>query len=489
MKINIFIALLLTFISCKDNQEVIPVKGEEPEEVIDNDPPGNFAIRLVSVTDSSAVLSWSKPIDPNNDTLYYSVNLNGKIVKTDLTDSLYVFQSSLVPSTEYKVGITAFDGKDSSKAEISFNTTILTFLKLYDLGTEGGGILKLDNGFLLYGRSHDGASNYNPYVMEVDKLGNIIWRNNIESGVCSDLRINSVSKTDNEYILSMTSWETEGNGGSYMRWDYLSFSGNTLKSKQMFFKRTRISTNHLYNISNNLIGSFYGFNPSTSANETYLYKLDNLESFAVIGNLGDHEISQDVILGPNGSLYIGIAESVNGGVNGLAKLDDSFLDDSFNIAWKKSFKVKEGYYCYEIAHNEVNIFSIGSTFTEPFNIIGMVVKTNLEGDVSWKRIIDAGSYETLLQAVSPTKDGGCIVAGNISGRYTDGYFGLFKISSDGVIEWEKKFSLYQDLNSITVNGVVENQDGGYYMYGTVRDSWRPERHYQFLIKLDENGNP
>ncbi|MCK9314038.1 MAG: hypothetical protein M0P20_08340, partial [Methanocorpusculum sp.] len=102
-----------------------------------------------------------------------------------------------------------------------------------------------------------------------------------------------------------------------------------------------------------------------------------------------------------------------------------------------------------------------------------LIKINDDGNIVWEKTFGGGDYD-YGEEVSPTTDGGYIVAGTIdsnNGDYTNAKVHLLKTDSQGNIIWEQSFS-----EAKIPNHVEQTSDGGYIIGA---DS--------YIIKTDSTG--
>ena len=107
----LWILPLVFIIGCKDK------KDPEPK----NRPPGKFTVSVMP-SDTSAILGWTKAIDPDGDEVKYAVVLDGADKATSLDTTGFTI-SSLALATSYAGKVIAADGKGGfSEASFSFET-------------------------------------------------------------------------------------------------------------------------------------------------------------------------------------------------------------------------------------------------------------------------------------------------------------------------------------------------------------------------------
>jgi uncharacterized delta-60 repeat protein len=113
-----------------------------------------------------------------------------------------------------------------------------------------------------------------------------------------------------------------------------------------------------------------------------------------------------------------------------------------------------------------------------------IIKFSSDGDIEAQATL-GGSEDDVAYSIQETSDGGCIVAGETySFGAGDSDFWVVKLSSAGVIEWQKTYggSSYDSARS-----VQETSDGGYIVAGNTESFGTGESDI-LILKLDSNGD-
>jgi uncharacterized lipoprotein YmbA len=106
-----------------------------------------------------------------------------------------------------------------------------------------------------------------------------------------------------------------------------------------------------------------------------------------------------------------------------------------------------------------------------------LVKTDEEGNAQWSKTYGKLSQNILYSAIQ-TQDGGYLLAGTTTSNGVESSAWLVKVDADGNAAWNKTYgeNYYSRANSI-----VESDDGGYAFAGQSKgDFW--------LVKIDSEGN-
>lgn len=203
------------------------------------------------------------------------------------------------------------------------------------------------------------------------------------------------------------------------------------------------------------------------------------------------DISYDVIQTSDGGyIVIGEAHSSDGDVLTGGYLGNNIwvlkLDVSGNIQWKRAYggnnddrgftivETPDGGFIFSSATNSCGQEVIG--LHDPYNCTGSftntdfwIVKINQIGDILWKNCMGTNGTDgptPSTNSMALTSDGGVIVCGfenpSWTGYYQGDDFKVYKLSSLGTIEWEKKYGgNYTDR----ARGVIQTSDGGYAITG------------------------
>jgi len=141
------------------------------------------------------------------------------------------------------------------------------------------------------------------------------------------------------------------------------------------------------------------------------------------------------------------------------------LSSDGNIEWQKTYgeSLRERAYC--IQQTLDGGYIVAGT-TESFGAGSLdiwILKIAFDGNIEWQKTYGE-SYGESLSSILQTVDGGYIVAGSASFFGTGQYdFWIFKLSSDGDIEWNK---IYGGSLVDRPNSIQQTFDGGYIVAGT-----------------------
>jgi outer membrane protein assembly factor BamB len=110
LKISGLLSLLLILIyGCdKDNEGTPPIPNSKP---------GDFKVTVLSRNENSSKISWNEPVDPDGDTLQYSVLLGNKIIGSNLRATTFDINNLIKDSIYYGKGIASDPKGDTSSAD------------------------------------------------------------------------------------------------------------------------------------------------------------------------------------------------------------------------------------------------------------------------------------------------------------------------------------------------------------------------------------
>jgi len=156
------------------------------------------------------------------------------------------------------------------------------------------------------------------------------------------------------------------------------------------------------------------------------------------------------------------------------------LNSNGDIEWSKTFGGENNDYAYSIYHTTDGGYIVAG-HTNSFgkgDYDFLVIKLNSNGDIEWTKTFGSGSNE-YGYSICQTADGGYIVGGTSEPLFFEGAikFLVIKLSSDGSVEWAKKFGIGESKNY--AYSIQETGDDGYIIAGKTNFSWAGG--YDFLV--------
>lgn len=439
-----FLPIILTLLnfatSCsKDNLEEPIV--ENPKEVV-NKAPNDFEISIKSVTDNTATLNWQKAIDPENDSVTYTIYVGQSIILEN-TANLECKLTGLNELTTYTGKIIVKDSKNNQTIKtFSFTTSkyFLKFVKAYNYadgqsskhGSPFSMIKTNDGNYVIAGSSNFNDNGAQFFVLKTDYQGNEIWKKFYGYQINEAVNFN-ITQTSNGFILA--------------------------------------GYHHVLNIDNNGNLKWYkeivGYDGS---GEIKSVKVDSFGNIFLVGVRGT-SVNPEIM------------------VEGLL----TKLDSSGNIIWEKAFnRSLISMFNDLIITSSNNLIILGSTETSgttraqfikgPSSVVQMdfwVLQVNKNGEKIWDKTYGDAKYDFPSQIIT-TRDGNYVFTGYSA--YAEKYRRLFKIDKDGNEIWNNSFN----TSSTSVYSVAETSDNGFVSTGFLDFG-----NYGALgiFKYDSNGNP
>jgi len=179
---------------------------------------------------------------------------------------------------------------------------------------------------------------------------------------------------------------------------------------------------------------------------------------------------------------------VAGGTKSFGNGEDAYLikiDKDGNKIWQKTFGGKDNDWVYAITPTKDGGFIVAG-ITESFGNGEDVylIKIDKDGNKIWQKTF-GGKDDDWAFAITPTKDSGFIVAGwsdSFGNEKKDVY--LIKIDKSGNKIWQKTFG-GKDLDK--ANAITPTKDGGFIVAG-VTGTLADGKVDAYLIKIDKDGN-
>ncbi len=159
--------------------------------------------------------------------------------------------------------------------------------------------------------------------------------------------------------------------------------------------------------------------------------------------------------------------NINGEKVWIKKFSDSYKDQ----AWFVEITSDNGF----ILASTSNLEASSSTNQ---NYIGQLIKTDENGNLTWKKSFIFGSY-TNLSRVKQTIDGGYIACGSV---YSLGKGILLKTDANGNEIWRKTYGVSAEIHDIKMTN-----DGGFIMCGSIKSNSSNSTDI-YIIRTKLNGD-
>lgn len=468
---------------------------------------GNYTVKLtvsdencskdvsqqISVKDCTISLDF-EIIGGNNCKAPCTITLNNQ--SSNATDYLWDFgdgntSTSTSPThiytkpEEYTISLTAQQNGCSKTFTKNINVDWVTFKRTY--GESGknnpGSILQTSDGGYLIGGStnHQSNGDFDMYMFKINKEGEIDWESNF-GGEKADFGYSVVATTDDEYaIIGTTKSKGDESGDIYLV--KTSDRGNFLWEKHFGSDALELTKSAIYTSDDNLLIAGTTFGGST--NDVLLIKTVNASSditWEKTFGAGGYAYGESVTVTPDGDYVVaGHISDINDPSNADVYLIKT--NSNGDLLWEQIFKDPPGAFGLSIANGSDNGFVITGYSYRDVDINNgrytFIMKTDDNGNFLWETPIDA-SRIARADAIATAQDGGYIIVGE--SRQLSNDLAIFKISSTGVIEWNKEYG-----GSINDSGsqVISTSDGGFLIIGQTFNS---QGSNIVLIKTDDQGN-
>ena len=452
-----------------------------------NSAPDSFKVTVSKITYDYALIAWVRANDIDNDSLSYSIQLNGMDIASKITNQYSFECKNLLPDTHYEGIVTATDSKNKSKA-VSFNfTTTKKYLKFSKILAIAGytslgaySIDKTTDGGYILGCEGLLSPQWNFVAIKTDSLANIEWYSIIpEILVIGEVRVRQTN--DNGYALLGLNMMIKLNSAGKLVWQYtrsqnLSDGGAGLAS----FVQTP---------DNGYIAvgtSLKGINPTTL--QASITKLN-----------ADGVIQWEKYIGTAQRTYGIYIEKANDGnyvILGSAGNDDACdafvikMDGDGNLLWNQLYPNAAYIYNFprQIKKTNDNGFVIIGFTNEYYDISnGRAMKIDKEGTLIWDKYFSWDKDKTMTNGIDPTKDSGFAITG-VVGYNPQGCI-LAKVDANGNLKWNRNLRP-GTFCSFQGEDIKATDDGGFIVIGAKGCVWGDDGNEQglWIFKCDPDGN-
>ncbi len=490
--------IIFLIIGCsKDDSINEIIEEEEEEEEIINLAPNNFDIEIINVSSEGATLNWNQATDPENDTVIYDIYLNQELVIENITELTYEF-IDLEELTDYSGKIIAKDTENNqTEVTFSFQTEkyYLKYLKKYDYGEYSYGpngyayggpntmIKSNDQNYIIAGASvFPNGNGYRLFVSKIDYDGNELWKKFYDYDLTDGWNptiINSLTGfilVSHHHVLSL---DSEGNIIWYKKIDSYGILDGSADIKSV----AQDSEGSIF-----IVGG-RGSDNSLIKQQAVLTKLNSsgIIQWEKIFEPSRRNFFYDIIItNANNLIVLGSTET-----NGATSTQDEQIDfwvlkltNDGETLWENTFG--DGRYDFPrkiITKSNGNYAFAGYSWGAYDISGGRIFEIDPEGTEVWNVSTELSSTFSIAE----TMDGGFITTGHVDlGNY--GALGIYKFSSSGTEEWNKKYQ--ESFTYLYGRSILPEEDGGYRVAGSLSKNYYygEEKPELLVYKTDPEGN-
>jgi hypothetical protein len=487
MRLYLFTFLTILFfiiIACKKEDEKPSGKDIFQSK---NLPPTSFKVTVLEVTYNCATIDWEPSIDPDNDTLYYSIFLNDSLIASKLRiDKIFKF-SNLQPLKNYSGKVEVTDLR-SDTIFVPFSFTTKKYYVLFNKLFQNTGFSPIahsiektsDGGYIVGGSINSSNGNaYDTYILKLDSLGFEEWNKIYVSHTSGNTKIKQTS--DNGFIIvdnvELIKLDSDGN----LIWKSTTgFDGNQYNNVVQTSDNGYLVVG-VGPITDTVIepASIIKFNENGTLLWTKYYSKSYRNRFDYIEKAADGNY---IILGTRGidsnvDLFV-----LKIDINGNFLWDRTYADTRYDFAEQIKLTKDNGFI--------ITGFSLGNLQISE----ARAVKIDNEGNKIWDNSYSSYGYSTYAYSIVQTNEGGYIFSGN----FNLGTFGgtqshvaiLVKLDANGIVSWKKEYKPeYMDFYWICRDLKITN-DGGFIIVGNKSWIWSGENKEVglWVMKTDESGN-
>lgn len=492
-----YIILIVFFIACSKDEYI------NEEELIENQSPNSFEIQILNLSHDSATISWSEAVDPDNDSVTYTIYLNNELIGENNTELTYEF-TGLEELTSYSGKIIAKDSNDNQiEVNFSFQTEkyYLKFLKRFDYGEYEYGpnnysygspysmIKTNDQNYVIAGHTNFYTNGYRFFVLKVDYQGNELWKKfyDYQVGDATDFKI----------IQSQTGFILVG------RFHVLSLDadGNIIWYKKIDSYDIEIYPSAINSVALDSAGNIFlvGDRPSNAPlpSAPHISVLTKLNSSGTliwekIFDTSYMSFFKDVVITNNNEVLIfGASESTSRSFEEIEQ--SNFQDIDFWVVktdingetiWENNYSRGGHAFPTQIIVKSNNNYVLAGYVWGLYDISsGKIFEISSSGDEVW----DITTGLSNVFSIAETLDSGLITTGHVTfGSY--GALGIYKFSSTGILQWSKQHQ--ESFTYLYGRSILAEEDGGYRIAGSLSQNYyyNDERPELLIYKTDPLGN-
>jgi len=473
-KIYFTLLIAIFIIGCSKDDTINEIQEEQEEEIIVNLPPNNFNIEIVNISHETSTIHWDEASDPESDAVNYDIYLNQTLVIENISELMYVF-SNLEELTNYSGKIIAKDTENNqTEVTFSFQTEkyYLKYLKIYDFGEYVNGpnglafgtpfsmIKANDQNYVIAGSSSFNGDGKRFFVSKIDYEGNEIWKKFYDYQVGGSWNFKIIESITGFILVGrhhVLSLDNQGNIIWYKKIDTYDINDAASEIKSV----AQDSNGNIF-----IVGGRGSSEPEV-VQEAVLTKLSNsgeilwenifipsLRSF--FNDVIINSSNELIILGSTETSGITWDEYING-PSSVEEIDFWVLNitNEGDVLWENTFGDGRFDFPSKIITKSNGNYAFAGYSWGAYDISeGRIFEINLDGTEIWNISNELSSTFSIAE----TLDGGFITTGHVDfGEY--GALGIYKFSSNGIEEWNKKYQ--RSFTSLYGRSILIEEDGGY----------------------------
>ncbi len=369
-----------------------------------------------------------------------------------------------------------------------------------------------DGGFVFAGNTTSSGHGYYDYwVVKISITGDIEWANSF-GGTVSDVSASIIQTSDGGYAVAgftrSNDGDVFGNNGNEDYWIIKITASGNLQWQKCFGGSDDDYANSILQTSDGgylIGGSTDSENGDVSGNhgnaDYWIIKINasgDLEWQKCYGG-SSTEILSSVQAVSDGYVITGCASSNDGDVSG----NHNFLFDYWiikvnnvgDLIWQKCYGGSDNDFATSVTPaGDGGYVVAGAAFSNDGDVSGnrgsidyWIIKVNNVGDLIWQKCY-GGSDDDYANSILQTSDGGYLIVGrsssndgDVSGNHGFDDFWIVKISSSGILEWQKCYggsnyevpasAWYTSDGGLIVTGWTSSVDGDISNNHGLDDCW------------------
>ena len=378
---------------------------------------------------------------------------------------------------------------------INFMTSITWDIKI--IGEPDGWISSYaasqtnDCGYIVVGSSDESSiGDLDFYIVKLDMLGNIMWKQKIDGGEKqTDVAYSVLQNPDGTYIAAGSTF-SYSKGKSNVMVVKLDVDA---KNGQKIWSKTYGNLDGYWDEARSIsLTSDNGYILTGGSNFSVL-KLDanGTQLWTYTSGGGSADKSMSIQETPNaankGYIVCGTTTTETGNHSAMiVKIDaDGNVDSNGTISWPKLYSNKSNNEGNDIQVTSDGGYIFGGYTGDNFGK-AWIVKLDADGNKTWDQVYGLDTYMNTFNSISKTIEGDYLAAGftySFDRNFDDML--IMKIDASGNVIWQKTYYTEGDSKNYA-NSISQTSDGGIIICGTTTIS--QGREAAWILKLNQEGN-